>query len=291
MEVINISKNKLNSLTPLVLPSTVLSTECELFELTYKKELKLLKRLYQIDSMSFANKLYTLEALNINKEKMPNNFILPEFLVSINKQVEAFVMKYVKGINLSIILKSEDIPVEEKKHYLKRVGMILEQMKNIRTYTSLKDFYIGDLHEDNFIVNSSQKDIYVLDLDSCKIAGNKSFVARYLTPLALLSNVNGKYKEEYSPNTYAEYRVDENTDIYCYVIMILNYLYNGRINNVSLEEYYNFINYLCDIGVDRELLKCLTQILTTGSNINPVDYIETLTEKQVAKARHLYPKK
>ena len=57
-------------------------------------------------------------------------------------------MKYIKGTNLSIILKEPTITYEEKINYLKSIGNILEQMKNIRKYTELKDFYIGDIHEE-----------------------------------------------------------------------------------------------------------------------------------------------
>lgn len=53
-------------------------------------------------------------------------------------------------------------------------------MKNIRRFTSLSDFYLGDLHEDNFIIDIKKRELYVNDVDSVKIAGNLSFSARYL---------------------------------------------------------------------------------------------------------------
>lgn len=43
--------------------------------------------------------------------------------------------------------------------------------------------------------------------------------------------------------------------------MILNYLYDGRVDRLSIEEFYRFINYL-----------------------------DTLSSKQIAKARKLYQK-
>lgn len=110
---------------------------------------------------------------------MPSNFVLPESLVSINKKIEAFTMKYIKGINLSVILNNPDITYEEKIHYLKSIGRILEQMQNIRKYTNLNNFYLGDIHEDNFLVERDKQEIYIVDLDSCKIAGNKSFPGRF----------------------------------------------------------------------------------------------------------------
>lgn len=291
MQIINMSKTKLNSLEPLILPKNVTSTECELFKYPYYGKEKLLKKLHRTDGIIFANKLYTIEALNANKDSMPSNFVLPESLVSINKKIEAFTMKYIKGINLSVILNNPDITYEEKIHYLKSIGRILEQMQNIRKYTNLNNFYLGDIHEDNFLVERDKQEIYIVDLDSRKIAGNKSFPGRYLTNSSLIKYNNTKYQTLSQTDDLADYKIDENTDIYCYIIMILNYLYDGRVDRLSLDKFYDFINYLEDIKVNIELIECFNKIVVGGNNINPCNYLDTLTPKQVAGARRLYKKK
>ncbi len=291
MQIINMSKTKLNSLEPLILPKNVTSTECELFKYPYYGKEKLLKKLHRTDGIIFANKLYTIEALNANKDSMPSNFVLPESLVSINKKIEAFTMKYIKGINLSVILNNPDITYEEKIHYLKSIGRILEQMQNIRKYTNLNNFYLGDIHEDNFLVERDKQEVYIVDLDSCKIAGNKSFPGRYLTNSSLIKYNNTKYQTLSQTDDLADYKIDENTDIYCYIIMILNYLYDGRVDRLSLDKFYDFINYLEDIKVNIELIECFNKIVVGGNNINPCNYLDTLTPKQVAGARRLYKKK
>ena len=271
------SKTKLNSLEPLILPKNVTSTECELFKYPYYGKEKLLKKLHRTDGIIFANKLYTIEALNANKDSMPSNFVLPESLVSINKKIEAFTMKYIKGINLSVILNNPDITYEEKIHYLKSIGRILEQMQNIRKYTNLNNFYLGDIHEDNFLVERDKQEVYIVDLDSCKIAGNKSFPDRYLTNSSLIKYNNTKYQTLSQTDDLADYKIDENTDIYCYIIMILNYLYDGRVDRLSLDKFYDFINYLEDIKVNIELIECFNKIVVGGNNINPCNYLDTLT--------------
>lgn len=290
MQIINMSKTKLNSLEPLILPKDVTSTECELFKYNYYGKEKLLKKLYRTNGIIFANKLYTIEALNSNKDNIPSNFIVPEVLVSINKQIEAFTMKYIKGTNLSIILNEPTITYEEKINYLKSIGNILEQMKNIRKYTELKDFYIGDIHEDNFLVDTEKQEIFVADLDSCKIADNKSFPGKYLTTASLLRYNEIKYSLLDEPDRIADYKVTEETDIYCYIIMILNYLYDGRVDRLSIEEFYRFINYLDDIEVNKELIESFEKIVVGAPNVNPVNYLDTLSSKQIAKARKLYQK-
>lgn len=290
MEIINMSKRKLDSLEPMKLPNSVINTESQIFYFSYRGVDKLLKKLYNYDGLAFANKLYTLQAIDSNSSYIPDNFVIPEFLVSINKRIEAFVVPLIKGDNLSVILNDFNISNEEKKYYLKRLGQILEQMKNIRKYTSLTDFYIGDLHEDNLMIDYNKRDIHIVDFDSCKIMGNKSSPSRYLTLNGLLNSNNGKYKKTSDNDALANYEVDENTDIYCYIMIILNYLYNGQISNVDIEEFYKFINYLNDIGVDLNLLESFNRILSNDKNNNPIDFIDTLTPKQVSLAR-IYKKR
>ena len=163
-------------------------------------------------------------------------------------------------------------------------------MKNIRKYTELKDFYIGDIHEDNFLVDTEKQEIFVADLDSCKIADNKSFPGRYLTTTSLLRYNEIKYLLLDEPDRIADYKVTEETDIYCYIIMILNYLYDGRVDRLSIEEFYRFINYLDDIEVNKELIESFEKIVVGAPNVNPVNYLDTLSSKQIAKARKLYQK-
>ena len=125
------SSNKFKLLKGLELANNILSTECELFKFNYRGEVKVFKKLYNIDGIKFANKLYTLKSLNENKNYIPNNFILPEFLVAINRKIEGFSMKYVDGVNLSNILNNLNIDISEKKYYLMEIDRILKQMKTI----------------------------------------------------------------------------------------------------------------------------------------------------------------
>lgn len=286
MGVVNISKKRFDSLDPFVLPKYVTSTECALFNFRYRGKDMLLKRLFRNDDLSFANKLYTLQAISINSAHIPDNFITAEFLISINKQIEAFVMPLVKGVNLSLILSDFNFTLSEKKYYLKLVGQVLEQMRSIRKYTDLNDFYLGDLHEDNIIVDPFKKKIYIADLDSCKIAGNRSFPARYLTSGGLLSNANGKYKKTVDKNgVFLNYEVDYNTDLYCYCIMILNFLYGEKINSLDIAEFYNYLNYLDYLKINSQLLEVFNKIVLNCDNLSPLDYIDTLTSEQILRAR------
>lgn len=285
MEIISMSRSKFDKLKPLELPKNVRNTECEVFHFRYRNQEKVLKKLYCTGGNNFGNKLYTIEALSSNALYIPDNFILPESLVAIDKRIEAFVMPYIKGINLSVILDDPSIDLDEKKYYLKMIGQILEQMKNIRKFTTLTDFYLGDLHEDNFIIDPLKRDVYIADTDSIKIAGNFSFPSRYLSAKGLLNSAGKKYHLNSDSHCLTDYVVDENTDLYCYAIVILNYLYGEKINNIDITEYYKYLNYLNDLNMDKNLLECFERIVSNGKNINPVNYIDTLTAKQIGMAR------
>lgn len=158
-------------------------------------------------------------------------------------------------------------------------------MKNIRKFTPLNDFYLCDLHEDNFIVDIKKRELYVNDVDSVKIAGNLSFPARYLNSKALLNSTSRKYHLNEENHSLTNYSVDENTDLYCYIIMILNYLYGENINNIGIEEFYNYLSYLDSLKISSKLLECFERIVSNGNNINPVLYIDTLTAGQIGQAR------
>ena len=78
---------------------------------------------------------------------------------------------------------------------------------------------------------------------------------------------------------------DENTDLYCYSMMILNYLYGSNVNNLKLEEYYEYLNYLESLGINSELINIWAKLLVNANNENPVDYLNSLSDEQVYRSR------
>ena len=291
MNIISISKKKFDELKPLVLSKEILSSEGDMYEFDYRGNKKIVKKLFHQNGQVFANKLYTLEMLDSNREYLPDSFCLPDYLLAVSSKIEAFTSPFVEGQNLSTILKNEDIKPKEQIYFLKKIGEILQQMKNIRKYTPLKDIYLNDLHESNFIVNPNNRQITVVDLDSCKIGTNDPFFARRLTPYSLLNNVQNKYKINNSNNSLGYVTADENSDIYCYIITILNYLYGENVNNMSQDEFYEYINYLEYIGMDKNLIYSFEKILTTAKNENPLNYLDTIKDDQVYKAREVVYRK
>jgi len=284
MKIISISKKRFDKLQELELPREVLNTEAMMYEFNYMGEEKILKYLYILNGSTFANKLYTLEMLDNYKKYLPHNFYIPDYLCSIDGEICAFTIPKIEGINLSTILTSKDMDYKEQLYYLRKVGEILRQLEYIRNNTDLKDIYLNDLHDSNFIVDLYSRELKVIDLDSCKIGTNDPSSARFLTPFALLNYVN-KYNVTDDENAPAYVIADENSDLYCYSIMILNYIFGKKINSISIDDFYRHLNYLDTIGVSKKLTRILSKIVADCDNENPMDYIETLTERQLIKTR------
>lgn len=281
MDVISISKRKFDGLEKIDLSD--INTEGVVYKFSYLGCLKLLKKLYITDGISLAGKMFTIEMLNSNKDILPSNFIIPESLVSVDKKVVGFALPYISGMTLKGLLSNKDVSIVCKIDYLKQIGNILDKMVSIRNHTELRHFYLNDVHESNFMVDSDTGRLCVIDLDSCKILPSLCFPSRYLSSNGLLNNVSKYNYDEYRHGSYI--LPNQDSDMYCYIIMILNFLYGENINNISIDEFYSYLNYLVKIGVNRELVDCFSRIVSYGSNINPMNYLDSLTNEQLCRSK------
>ncbi len=285
MNTINISKKKFETLNKLILDNKIFNTEGIIYNFNYNGKEKIFKNLYNITGVSFANKLYTIEMLNFYKDYLPKHLCCPDNLVSVNGKVIGFTMPKLDGINLRVLLDNKDVAIKEKIYYLSKIGEILNQMKKIREYTPLNSFYINDLHEANIIVNPSNKDLDIVDLDSCKISRNGCFPSRFLGPNEFISERPNKYTYNNDINNGTGYLVaNENSDLFCYNVMILNFLYNGRVDKMNIQEFYNYLNYLNKLGFNKKLLDSFNKLAINCDNENPYCLLETLEEQQIYRA-------
>ena len=285
MKIINISKKKFQELVKLNLSKEVFNTEGILYDFNYQGKEKILKQLFILNGAAFANKLYTLEMLDNNREYLPNSFVIPDYLCSVNGEITGFTMPKINGVNLSIILKQENKDYKEQIYYLKKIGEILNQLHNIRKYTPLKDIYINDLHDSNFIIDSKNRELRVIDLDSCKIGSNKIAASRFLTPASIINGVD-KYKINEDESSLGHIIPSSNSDLYCYCIIILNYLYGDKLGSVGIQDFYEYLNYLEDIKVNKELIQAFNKLLVDNcKNENPLNYLDSLTSEQICRAK------
>ena len=307
METISLTKKRFESLIPYELPNYVYNTEGTLYTLPiksrWKVELKLLKRLFLTNGKVFGNKLQTINSLIDNKNELDiEEIVFPEKIATVGGEIIGFTMPLIDSINLSTALKSKDIDNERKIKYLKQIGMILEKMQLRRDYTSISDFYINDLHESNFVVDKNDN-VKVIDIDSCKINGNDIFNSKYLSQKSFINEVY-KYQKnnecnpqdndypysyhKYSTDITGAFVPDRNTDLYCYIMVILNFLYGNNIQNFTLQDFYDYLEYLQYIGVNQELLTYFEKIATCSENENPYELLDSLKPHIGRSNYHVY---
>ncbi len=234
------------------------------------------------------NKWSTIKSLEQAKEYFDDRFILPEMLAVTNKTI-GYIMKYVNNINMETLLQDYNVPLIKKIQCLKEMCMILEECQKLRKQCEeLSNFYIGDLHVNNLLFNLNTKKINICDMDSCSIGNNKPFVYRYLSCSKALTNLDNKYKKingKYIPN--------ENSDIYCATMIILDFLYSGPVEMMQIDEFYKYINYLDSLRdngnrlFDKDLLYAFSLLYDQKNNINPIDLIDTISEKALLQANNV----
>lgn len=294
METMNLSKKRFDSLEKYELPITVFNTEAQLYVLPVKNRWesvnKMFKKLYVTNGPMFGNKLQTINSLiDLREEIDMKQIVFPEKIAVVNQQIVGYVMELVNAVNLGVVLNNPSIRSERKVKYLRQIGEILEEMKKVRTYTNVTGFYLNDLHENNFVVDLITDKIKVVDIDSCKINGNYTFPSKYLTEKSLINSIR-KYEHEKNQICGGLFTPTYDTEIYCYVMIILNTLYGGGIHRVSIQEFYNYLDYLSNIGVDVELIINMEKVLTNSHNVNPYENLDSLTQVIGRAHQNVYKK-
>lgn len=292
MKVINISKNRFQNLEKYQLPPSVFNSEAQMYILPIKNKwetiYKILKRLYVTSGPMFGNKLETINSLiDLEGEIDIPEIVFPERLAIVNSEAVGYTMELVESINLETALRSYDVDAETKIKYLRQIGEILEKMKMVRKFTSVKDFYLNDMHENNFVIDINSDNVRVVDIDSCKINGNITFGSRYLSPMSMIANIP-KYKKETDGRCGGFIKPSEDTDLFCYNIMILNTLFGGGFNRLTLEEFYNYIEYLYSLGVPLELIDIFEKIVSNNHNENPYELLDSLTKVMKKSNKHVF---
>ena len=67
-------------------------------------------------------------------------------------------------------------------------------------------------------------------------------------------------------------------------MVILNYLYGSNLNTISIEGFYEYMNYLEYIGIDKNLVSLFERIVTNKNNKNPEYLLSSITDEQVYRA-------
>lgn len=290
MESINISKNEMKKMEELLV-STYTSSEGDVIR-DVNNSKRAFKLLFRKRGTYFSNKLYTINSLvDLSESVDMPEMVFPEHLLTVDKEVVGFSMPLINGVTLADILFNSDIDIKVKVKYLKQIGNILEKMASVRKENPKLNWYLNDLHERNFVVNLEQQKLYTVDLDSCRILGNHPFLSKYLSLFSPLIDFPEKYHTDFQISCGGDFVADENADLYCYAMLVIDFLYGARINYASKEEYFGYLEYLKSVGAPQELVDAWAKVYTNDNNVNFAPLLDSLPYFYEKTDRGLYLKR
>lgn len=235
----------------------------------------------EMPSDFFDARMYTINLLLQNREALKETrILLPDDIVSVDSFVKGWQRDFIEGKNLRKIIYNPKVPIETKISLLKQVGQLLRKMSMTRKNTHINNFYYNDLHEGNFIVDY-QGIIHGIDIGSCKILDNTPTMALYPSLLSQSNSCPQKYQRNTQKCTYGATIIpDENLDIYCYIMMILGFMYGKQFDELKKDTLIEYLDYLEFYGGNLEFLEIISRIYDAKiDNTNPdylLDYIKEI---------------
>ena len=287
MKIINLRMHQLRSLKELPLEKGIFNTEA-LMLILRKNQAKsqnggrlLFKYLdAQDDEKVMARKLYPINMLNgSSKYSSIEQLIIPEYVVVVDGKIAGFAMPLIENHrNLGKLLNEEEVPLDIKLSYLKKLGKIISDVERIDNESFKMQF--GDLNEFNFIIDQ-QDEVKAVDLDSAYLGQDKpANMAYYLLKNQYISDL----KEKYKTTSNGIIIPTDNSDLYCYNMILLNTLSKEDMFKKDISIYYMYLNHLKDVGIDKELIKIFNKIYLPIDNENPrklLDQIDPSIEKDI----------
>lgn len=289
MKVVDISSRSLKKMPELQISKKVLNTEGKLYIYNHKDKWNLLKeliKLYYVQKDSYlADKIYIITQLLANYEdiEMPE-LVLPNSLISIDNNILGFSMPFIEdNVNMTLLLNNPKVCLDLKIKYLKEIYQILDKVMNIKKLEG--NFFLGDIHESNFILDINDQKIKAIDMDSAYINKSRVGISKYIT-----------YNDKLFDNP--KYTMDEKgmvipsraTTNLSFIYMLLNALSGeNATHRWSLNEFYGYISFLSKMKVCNELLDVLTNIYTASQNnefnIEYLDMINTKNNYKLIRAK------
>lgn len=253
MKIIYLNRKKYSTLKEMFLNKNIISTEAKTFLLN---DGMLFKQFYQIEGDYFSDKMYTLSMLDDAREKVNDDrFIFPRALISFGGKIVGYVMPFIAGENLDNILNNVSLKQDVKIRYLKEAGEIVAKMDNIRKIKGLENFYLGDIHSQNFMVDNDG--VKIIDMDSVRIGKLDGFPIKNSFPVRNFKLFKNKYL--FKNNLMVATR---NSDISMYNLMVLNFISGERMQEKNLDDYFSYLNFLEKQGMKKEIVDEFAKIFS-----------------------------
>ena len=235
---------------------------------------------------NYNNKLYIMEKLRTTrnllryiKETQITELLKPKGIAMLDGKMIGIIYPVVEAYTARLYLYSNIIPINLKIEILKRIGILLEKIKNTN---SKYNAAFSDVHLDNFLVDDIVVDknrnivnlsIVACDTDSMKIINSKGNPAFYLCDGEKLNEFD-KYKLDSERFIIP----DSNTDIYCFNMIVLDFISRSNFSYcLNIDEFNRYLDYLDRINVNADLLKSFASVYKNDiDNISCHPYLDSL---------------
>ena len=274
MYIKNLRMRQLKKLRELPLEPGVLNTEAYMLVLNRKYSPDKKERVFkyldaQEDKEIMSKKLYTITTLDtLDEYKEIQDLIIPDSIIYVDGNIAGFACPIIYNHrNLGIIINNPNVPLDVKLSYLKQMGDIIDKVQRVNNYDN--KFQFGDLNEFNFIIDKNNQ-VKAIDLDSAYLGiGEPLSMAYYLLKNQYIKSLPEKYKSSKKgiviPN--------DNTDLYCYNMILLNALSKENLYRKDINTYYEYLDYIKHLSLPSDLLESFNNIYIPKDNINPKDCI------------------
>lgn len=260
-------------------------------------------RIYRYED--YVLKYFNIEIDRYNKEMLLLEFdknrqdivlnlpeiVMPEFLFYFKNIFRGYLMQFIEGRTLKSVLRDDSVSFDKKRECLVKLGEFLEKLDNVRKNNSkLSTLYLNDLHANNVMV-TPEGGIRILETDSMRFNNVGNFSAYYLeVPYGSeLLDLKNKYDIHYDSFLlsegieYEEMRANRESDMYCYIMMILEFICGEDIHEKSYVNYKNNINSLLKKGLPVELFEIFMNIYSEQENVNPYKLLYKLENRILLK--------
>lgn len=224
------------------------------------------------------NKLKTLDLMerNIESLKLVKEFLLFHKYAYVDSEFSGIIIKKGYETSLRDLSKNPNTSFNDKIIALKNIGITLEKLKQLREQEKvLTDFFIGDIHEGNVLVDPISLQIQFIDLDSCKIGNNHPFLTKYGQFLNVYQFVKKNLSHKYPFHVYY-FNNNEQTDLYCYMLTIIKILFDVDVRFMDTKTFTVFINALYSYGLPQPLYEAFKNLYEPVLNTNPYNLLEDI---------------
>lgn len=291
IEVLNISQRKLASYPELQISKKVVNTEAMLYLHEYKNKWmgakELLKIFYDNSPVKMNDKLYIITKLiELNDKIKMEELVFPKALISVDNILSGYSMPWIKdNVNLILYLQNPNVANEIKLKYLKEILKILTKLEQKQS-GFVDKFYLGDIHEANFIFDLEEQIVKAVDLDGGYFKGALAPESKFLSFNKNLCGLPNRYPTD---SRNERYIANMNTTYLSFVYIFLNSISMDKSYKWDYETYYRYIDYLDSLGVNSALVQKLGNVFSDEPNftfnIELLDDFDTDKDYTLKKVR------